>query len=164
MDEGYRGLANEFPDQISAPQRKPKDIDNTPLTERYGWRELRRRQSSRRICVEHANAEHRQWRPLQRYTGRREDYGEIHLAVASLVSDRAARRITRHQQSTELVPARTMARWPPAQPNPGRHTPISIVGQPVSGAQEEDLVGVAGQPGHDLGGVAWDRSLGCRPI
>ncbi|MGW1165825.1 transposase family protein [Streptomyces sp. NPDC002550] len=110
VDEGYRGLANEFPDQISAPPRKPKDIDNTPLTEAYGWRELRRRQSSRRICVEHANAEHRQWRPLQRYTGRREDYGEIHLAVAGLVSDRAARRITRHQQSTEPVPARTMAR------------------------------------------------------
>jgi hypothetical protein len=35
-DEGHRGLANEFPDQISAPPRKPKDIDNAPLTERYG--------------------------------------------------------------------------------------------------------------------------------
>ncbi len=37
----------------------------------------------------------------------------------------------------------------------------------VSGAQVEDLVGAAGQPGHDLGdpgGVAWGRSLGCRPI
>nr|WSY51526.1 hypothetical protein OG999_16290 [Streptomyces sp. NBC_00886] len=63
-----------------------------------------------RICVEHANAEHRQWRPLQRYTGRCEDYGEIRMAVAGLVSDHAARRITRHQPSTELVPARTMAR------------------------------------------------------
>jgi hypothetical protein len=76
VDEGYRGLANEFPDQVSAPPRKPKDFDETPLTERYGWREQRRRQSSRRICVEHANAEHRQWRTLQRYTGRREDYGD----------------------------------------------------------------------------------------
>jgi hypothetical protein len=31
----------------------------------------------------------------------------------------------------------------------------------------EDLVGAAGQPGHDLGdpgGAAWGRSLGCRPI
>ena len=37
----------------------------------------------------------------------------------------------------------------------------------VSGAQVEDLVGAARQPGHDLGdpgGVAWGRSLGCRPI
>ncbi|MER5521308.1 hypothetical protein [Streptomyces sp. NPDC002763] len=42
--------------------------------------------------------------------GRREDYGEVHQAVAGLVSDRAVRRISRHQQSTELVPARTMAR------------------------------------------------------
>jgi hypothetical protein len=30
----------------------------------------RRRQSSQRIAVEHANAELRQWRPLQRWTGR----------------------------------------------------------------------------------------------
>jgi hypothetical protein len=32
---------------------------------------------------------------------------------------------------------------------------------------DEDLVGAAGQPGHDLGdpsGVAWGRSLGCRPM
>ena len=37
----------------------------------------------------------------------------------------------------------------------------------VGGARDEDLVGAAGQPGHDLGdpgGVAWGRSLGCRPI
>ncbi|MPY32858.1 IS5/IS1182 family transposase [Streptomyces adustus] len=27
VDEGYRGLANEFPDQASAPPRKPKDFD-----------------------------------------------------------------------------------------------------------------------------------------
>lgn len=62
VDEGYLGLTNEFPCQVSAPPREPKDIGNTPLTEQYGWREMCRRQSSRRICVEHANAEHRQWR------------------------------------------------------------------------------------------------------
>ncbi|GJF30389.1 hypothetical protein KNE206_30890 [Kitasatospora sp. NE20-6] len=70
---------------------------------------MHRRQSSRRICVEHANAEHRQWRPLQRYTGRRENYSEVHRAVASLVSDRAARRTTHHQPSTELVHVRATA-------------------------------------------------------
>jgi hypothetical protein len=101
VDEGYRGLANEFPDQISAPPKKPKD--DAPLGERYAWREQRRRQSSRRICVEHANAEHKQWRPLQRFLGRREHYPATHRAIAALVSDRAARRATRHKPSTELV-------------------------------------------------------------
>ncbi|MFF0413451.1 transposase family protein [Kitasatospora sp. NPDC004745] len=111
VDEGYRGLANEFPGQVSAPPKKPKDQsdDNARVTEKYGWREMKRRQSSRRICVEHANAEHRQWRPLQRYTGRREAYSETHRAVAGLVSDRAARRPTRRKPSTELALARPTA-------------------------------------------------------
>ncbi|MFF3460753.1 transposase family protein [Streptomyces sp. NPDC002730] len=111
VDDGYRGLANEFPDQVSAPPKKPKslDTDDAQLTERYGWLEAKRRQSSRRICVEHANAEHRQWRPLQRYTSRRESYGETHRAIAGLVSDRAARRATRRRTSTELVLVRTTA-------------------------------------------------------
>ncbi len=38
------------------------------------WRERRHRQSSARICVEHANAEYKQWRPLQRYASRRDTY------------------------------------------------------------------------------------------
>jgi hypothetical protein len=59
----------------------PRGLD-TPLT----------RQSSERICVEHANAEHKQWRPLQRYLGRREHFDETYAAIAGLVSDRAAER------------------------------------------------------------------------
>src|SRR6266545_2698337 len=55
-------------------------------------KQARTRQSSRRTCVEHAIAEHKQWRPLQRYIGRREAYAQTHLAIAGLVSDRAARR------------------------------------------------------------------------
>ncbi|MFF7884123.1 transposase family protein [Streptomyces sp. NPDC020794] len=98
VDEGYRGLANEFPDQVSAPPKKPKD--DAPLGEHYSSREMRRRQSSDLICVEHANAELRQWRPLQRYTGRRKDYAETHRAIASLVSDRSARPPTRRKPST----------------------------------------------------------------
>lgn len=66
---------------------------------------MKRRQSLRRICVEHANTEVRQWRPLQWYTGRR----ETHLAIDPLVSDRAAKRPTRHNASTELVHVRTTA-------------------------------------------------------
>ena len=103
-DKGYRGLANEFPDHVSAPPKKPKD--DASEGDKRAWREMRRRQSSRRIVVEHAHAEMRQWRPLQRYTGRREDYAETHRAIAGLVSDRAARRATRPPHSTELLLAR----------------------------------------------------------
>lgn len=97
------------PGQVSALPRKPKglDDDTAPLTERYGRRERKRRQSSRRICVEHADAEHRQRRPLQRCTQRREPYGEAHRAIAALVSDRSAKRTTRRRPSTELVHVRT---------------------------------------------------------
>lgn len=107
VDEGYRGLANEFPDQVSAPPRKPKE--DAPQGDHLAWREHRRRQSSRRICVEHAQAELKQWRPLQRYTGRQDAYAETHLAIAGLVSDRAAARATRRKPSTELVLARQAA-------------------------------------------------------
>ncbi|MFE9879058.1 transposase family protein [Streptomyces sp. NPDC005784] len=107
VDEGYRGLANEFPDQVGAPPRKPKK--DSPEGDKLAWREHRRRQSSRRICVEHAQAELKQWRPLQRYTGRRDAYAETHLAIAGLVSDRAAARATRRKTSTELVLARRAA-------------------------------------------------------
>ncbi|MFD7442893.1 transposase [Streptomyces sp. NPDC059909] len=102
VDEGYRGLANEFPGQVTAPPKKPKD--DAPEGDKRAWREMRRRQSSRRIVVEHANAEMRQWR--QHYTGRREDYAETHSAIAGLVSDRAAQRATQPSHSTELVLAR----------------------------------------------------------
>ncbi|MFJ6561235.1 transposase family protein [Streptomyces sp. NPDC091412] len=39
VDEGYRGLANEFPDQVDAPPKKPKD--DAPLGEHHAWREQR---------------------------------------------------------------------------------------------------------------------------
>jgi hypothetical protein len=107
VDEGYRGLANDFPDQVTAPPRKPKD--DASDGDKRAWREARRRQSSRRIVVEHTNAEFKQWRPLQRYTGRRDSYAETHLAIAALVSDRAARRTTRRRHSTEIVLARQTA-------------------------------------------------------
>jgi hypothetical protein len=56
------------------------------------WQRAGKQQSSQRICVEHANAEHKRWRALQRWIGRREHYAETHLAIAGLVSDRTARR------------------------------------------------------------------------
>jgi hypothetical protein len=90
VDAGYRGLAKEFPGQVQAPPLKPKK--DAPPEEAAAWDEARHRQSSERICVEHANAEHKQWRTLQRYLGRREDFDETYTAVAGLVSDRAAER------------------------------------------------------------------------
>jgi hypothetical protein len=90
VDAGYRGLAKEFPDQVQAPPLKPKK--DAPPEEVAAWDEARHRQSSERICVEHANAEHKQWRTLQRYLGRREDFDETYTAIAVLVSDRAAER------------------------------------------------------------------------
>ena len=79
-----------FPTQVQAPPKKPGK-DASP-EETAAWEEARRRQSSQRIRVEHANAEHRQRRPLQRYIGRREYYDQTHLAIAGLVSDRTAER------------------------------------------------------------------------
>jgi DDE superfamily endonuclease/Helix-turn-helix of DDE superfamily endonuclease len=90
VDAGYRGLAKEFPDQVQAPPLKP--TKDAPPEETAAWDEQRHRQSSQRICVEHANAEHKQWRALQRYLGRREDFDETYTAIAGLVSDRAAER------------------------------------------------------------------------
>jgi hypothetical protein len=90
VDAGYRGLARQFPGQVTAPPLKPGK--HAPPGQTARWQTSRKEQSSQRICVEHANAEHKQWRTLQRYTGRRQYYDQTHLAIASLVSDRAARR------------------------------------------------------------------------
>jgi len=102
-DDGYRGLASEFPGQVSAPPRKPKNPGEAAITEQYGW-QAGRRQSSRRIAG-HGNAGLRQWRHLQRWTRRRQDYAGTHCAIAGLVSDRIAKRAARHRPQHRLVPA-----------------------------------------------------------
>jgi hypothetical protein len=90
VDAGYRGLAKEFGDQVQAPPLKPEK--DAPPEEVAAWESERHRQSSERIVVEHANAEHKQWRTLQRYIGRREYFDQTFAAVGGLVSDRAAER------------------------------------------------------------------------
>ena len=90
VDAGYQGLARDFPGQVSAPPKKPGT--DAPAGETARWERQRHQQSSQRICVEHAIAEPKQWRPLQRYLGRREHFQETALAIAGLVSDRAATR------------------------------------------------------------------------
>jgi hypothetical protein len=89
-DAGYQGLARDFPGQVSAPPKKP--AKDAPPEETARWEQQRHQQSSQRICVEHAIAEPKQWRPLQRYLGRREHFEQTALAIAGLVSDRAAAR------------------------------------------------------------------------
>ena len=76
--------------RFQAPPLKPKKDATAEETAAYETE--RHSQSSERICVEHANAEHKQWRSLQRYLGRREDFDETFLAIAGLISDRAAER------------------------------------------------------------------------
>jgi hypothetical protein len=90
VDSGYQGLARDFPDQVNAPPKKA--TSHAPPEEVACWEEQRKQQSSQRICVEHAIAEAKQWRPLQRYLGRREYFEQTALAVAGLVSDRSAQR------------------------------------------------------------------------
>jgi len=90
VDTGYQGLARDFPAQVSAPPKKPGKDASPQATVR--WEQQRQQQSSQRICIEHAIAEPKQWRPLQRYLGRREHFQETALAIAGLVSDRAAAR------------------------------------------------------------------------
>jgi DDE superfamily endonuclease/Helix-turn-helix of DDE superfamily endonuclease len=90
VDAGYRGLAKAFGGRVHAPP--PKPAKDAPPEQLAAWQQARKQQSSERICVEHANAEHKQWRALQRWIGRREYYAQTHLAIAGLVSDRAARR------------------------------------------------------------------------
>jgi hypothetical protein len=90
VDAGYQGLARDFPGQVSAPPKKPGT--NATAEETARWEQHRHHQSSQRICVEHAIAEPKQWRPLQRYLGRRDHFQETAQAIAGLVSDRAATR------------------------------------------------------------------------
>ncbi len=134
VDDGYRGLANEFPDQVFAPPKKPKtakDPAERPLTEYYGRREHKRRQSSRRICVEHANAEVRQWRPLQRYTGRRVVVGR---RVATRLQEPAARHPLRRGQNRQTP--RDHHRTRPGQ------TLTSVVGDPNLDSRCQVAVGM----------------------
>lgn len=90
VDSGYQGLARDFPDQVQAPPKKPgKDAT---AEQQAAYEAARKTQSSQRICVEHAIAEPKQWRSLQRYIGRREYFDETIAAIAGLVSDRCAER------------------------------------------------------------------------
>jgi hypothetical protein len=88
VDSGYRGLAKDHPDQVVAPPLKPKK-DASP-DQVAAYEAQRKAQSSQRIPAEHAIALIKWWRPLQRYTGRRDALPDIIQAVTGLAADRAA--------------------------------------------------------------------------
>ena len=88
MDSGYGGLRRDHLAQVSIPPRRPAKA--APAGVAAAWEQARHVQSSARICVEHAIADSKHWRPLQRWAGRRGDLPETILAIGSLVSDRAA--------------------------------------------------------------------------
>jgi hypothetical protein len=88
MDSGYRGLHRDHPGQVSVPPEKPAKDAAPEVAE--AWEQARHAQSSTRICVQHAIADSKNWRSLQRWAGRRDDLPETIQATGSLVSGRAA--------------------------------------------------------------------------
>jgi hypothetical protein len=70
VDSGYQGMARDFPNQVTAPPKKPGN--DASADETGAWETERKAQSPARMCVEHAIAEPKKWRLLQRWIGRRE--------------------------------------------------------------------------------------------
>jgi hypothetical protein len=84
-DRGHRGALSAVPDRhgqgghrlsgpgqgVSRPGVRPPPTPATdaPAEEIATYKQARKRQSSRRICVEHAIAEHKQWRPYSATLG-----------------------------------------------------------------------------------------------
>jgi hypothetical protein len=87
-----------------AARRRRNPGKDAPPEQTTRWEQDRHQQSSQRICVDHSIAEPKQWRTLQRWTGRREYFQDTALAIAGLVSDRAAMRQSHTSQPTR--PAR----------------------------------------------------------
>ncbi|MEU0823214.1 transposase family protein [Streptomyces mirabilis] len=133
-DEGFRGLATEFPDQVSAPPKKPED--DAPLGERHAWREHRRRQASRRIRGEHTIGGHKEWRRCS---------GTSDGAITSPRPTRPSPARTRTAPPAGPAPSALAPIWclsvrPPADHAPadlpGQHVPTSIVNKVVGGAAD----------------------------
>lgn len=90
VDSGYQAWPATSPARSAS---RPRNPARTPLPANPPAGNSNATSSPRlQICVEHAIAEPKQWRPLQRWTGRRGYFQETALAIAGLVSDRAATR------------------------------------------------------------------------
>ena len=141
MDAGYRGLHRDHPGQVSVPPKKP--AKNAAPEVIKAWEQARHGQSSTRICVEHAIADSKNWRSLQRWTGRREDLPETIQAIGSTGIRPRRRPVTRrHLSITQTLQARTSrsylrttsfvwlaypASWQPRLPDPSYASPALVV-------------------------------------
>ncbi|WP_315986768.1 transposase family protein [Streptomyces sp. Isolate_219] len=137
VDSGYLRLAKEFPGQVSAPPKKPKDEARDG--DKHAWRETRRRQSSARICVEHANAELRQWAPCAGSPGAviptpRPISRSPHSSPTDPHSGPPAAGRAPHSSSS----ATPSADHPPAEP-PGQHARTSISPETVRARSDMDV-------------------------
>jgi hypothetical protein len=72
--QGRQGVRRPAPRPATQSQAKTRQPSRSPST-----RPAPKQQSSRRICVEHAIAEAKQWRSLQRGIGRRHYDAQAHL-------------------------------------------------------------------------------------
>jgi hypothetical protein len=135
VDAGYRGLAKEFPNQVQAPPLKPKK-DATPA-EVATWDAERHQQSSERICVEHAHAEHKQWRTLQRFLGRREYFEETYTAVSRPSLQPRRRKVITHQPNRQAGTPSPQSRTTSLVGPDGRRT--GPTGQPLPIPEEPQV-------------------------
>ncbi|MFF5393178.1 transposase family protein [Streptomyces sp. NPDC013012] len=86
LDDGYVGLSRDHRGKALTQPRKLRPGATLPFLE-YNERQ-RHEHSSRRITVEHALADHKRWKQLQRWTHRRDRLPDTYQAIAALVSDR----------------------------------------------------------------------------
>lgn len=86
--DGYLGLRRDHPGKAVTPPKKPNKIAAPEVHE--AREQARHNHFSQRIPVEHALADHKRWKGLARWTHRHGTFPATYLAVAGLVSDRAA--------------------------------------------------------------------------
>jgi hypothetical protein len=87
LDDGYLGLSRDHRGKALTQPRKLRPGATLPFLE-HNERQ-RHEHSSQRITVEHALADHKRWKQLQRWTHRRDRLPDTYQAIATLVSDRS---------------------------------------------------------------------------
>jgi DDE superfamily endonuclease len=91
VDAGYRVWPRRF--LVGSTRRRPSQPRTRhPRSFKPGSRPASSSPPSGSASSTPTPSINKQWRALQRWIGRREHYTETHLAIAGLVSDRAARR------------------------------------------------------------------------
>ncbi|MER6481205.1 transposase family protein [Streptomyces filamentosus] len=86
LDDGYLGLSRDHRGKALTQPRKLRPGATLPFLE-HNERQ-RHEHSSQRTTVEHALADHKRWKQLQRWIHRRDRLPDTYRAIAGLVSDR----------------------------------------------------------------------------